>query len=73
MFWLLACLSHRSYKALIGGYLHYALSDLTGYTPQQLIIQPGFVGYDPHISGSLWGEPWRLMEQERVTLCNLLT
>jgi hypothetical protein len=33
---------------LIAGYLHYGISDLTGFSAQQIILKPGFTGYDKH-------------------------
>jgi hypothetical protein len=38
----------RCYKSLIAGYLHYGISDLTGFSAQQIILKPGFTGYDKH-------------------------
>lgn len=40
---------------MIGGYLHYALSDLTGCMPQQLVLKAGFQGYAPIKEEELWG------------------
>ena len=36
---------HGSYKALIGGYVHYGLADLTAFSPIQLVIKPGHQGF----------------------------
>eukprot|EP01035_Chromulina_nebulosa_P022786 gene22786-29502_t len=36
---------HGSYKALIGGYTHYGLADLTGYCPHQIVLREGYVGF----------------------------
>lgn len=38
----------RCYKSLIAGYLHYGIADLTGFSAQQIILKPGFTGYDKH-------------------------
>ena len=32
---------HGSYKALIGGFVHYALADLTAFKPIQMVIKAG--------------------------------
>ena len=45
---------NRNYKALIGGYLHYALADLTGFIPQQIVMQSGHVGYEEAATRDLW-------------------
>ena len=37
---------HGSYKALIGGYVHNALADLTGFAPHLLVVKPGHQGYE---------------------------
>ena len=34
---------------MIGGYIDYALRDLTGLCSEQLILRPGFPGECPHI------------------------
>ena len=36
---------HGSYKALIGGYVHYGLSDMTGFPPIQMVIKRGHQGF----------------------------
>ena len=36
---------HGCYKALIGGYSHNALSDMTGFSPKLVVLKPGFTGY----------------------------
>mmetsp|Transcript_106957 Transcript_106957/g.310542 ORF Transcript_106957/g.310542 Transcript_106957/m.310542 type:complete len:916 (-) Transcript_106957:9121-11868(-) len=36
---------HGSYKSLIGGFVHNALADLTGYVPELLITKKGHQGY----------------------------
>lgn len=38
----------RCYRSLIAGFLHYGISDLTGFSAQQIILKPGFTGYDKH-------------------------
>lgn len=48
--------TYRCYKSLIGGYLHYALADLTGFIPQQIVTRPGYVGYDAQATRDLWGK-----------------
>jgi len=36
---------HGSYKALIGGYVHYGLGDMTGFSPIQMVIKEGHQGF----------------------------
>lgn len=36
---------HGCYKALIGGYVHFGLADMTGFAPRLVGIQPGHMGY----------------------------
>jgi len=36
---------HGNYKALIGGYSHNALGDMTGYSPRLVGLKPGHMGY----------------------------
>jgi hypothetical protein len=36
---------HGCYKALIGGYSHFALGDMTGFPPHAIILKKGFLGY----------------------------
>ena len=46
---------HGSYKALIGGYTHYGLADLTGYCPHQIVLREGYVGFAEKYEGNeLW-------------------
>lgn len=46
---------HGCYKALIGGYVHFGLADMTGFAPRLVGIQPGHMGYsDAFTSDQLW-------------------
>ena len=36
---------HGCYKALIGGYTHYGLADMTGFSPRLIVMKTGFPGY----------------------------
>lgn len=46
---------HGSYKALIGGYVHYGLGDMTGYCPRLLVLKPGFPGYaEKYTDDQVW-------------------
>ena len=43
------------YKALIGGYSHFGLADMTGYSPRLVGLKPGYMGYSNDITdASLW-------------------
>lgn len=46
---------HGCYKALIGGFTHYGLGDMTGFSPRLIVLKPGFSGYsEPHSEESVW-------------------
>ena len=46
---------HGCYKALIGGYVHLGLGDLTGFSPRLIGMKPGYMGYsDPIDEEQLW-------------------
>jgi len=46
---------HGCYKALIGGYVHLGLGDLTGFSPRLIGMRPGYMGYsDPIEEDQLW-------------------
>lgn len=51
---------HGSFSAIVGGYTHYALGDLTGYSPRQIVFKEGFVG-----SEGKWDEEsvWKVLNQ----------
>ena len=36
---------HGCYKAIIGGYSHNALADMTGYSPRLVVMKKGFPGF----------------------------
>lgn len=36
---------HGCYKALIGGYVHNAIADLTGFPPELLVLKKGHAGF----------------------------
>ena len=46
---------HGSYKALIGGYTHFGLADMTGYCPRLIVLKEGFTGYsEEYDDQELW-------------------
>jgi len=46
---------HGCYKALIGGYTHYGLADMTGFSPRLIVMKPGFPGYCvPYEEEEMW-------------------
>lgn len=59
---------HGSYKALIGGYSHYALGDMTGFCPRLIVIKPGFTGYCEDYSDD---EVWKILERYKKWNCLL--
>ena len=57
---------HGCYKALIGGYSHHALSDMTGYCPKLITLKPGFPGYSESLDKE---EVWKLLQRYRSWNC----
>ena len=57
---------HGCYKALIGGYSHFALSDMTGYCPKLVTLKPGFPGYSDALNAD---EVWQLLERYKSWGC----
>jgi hypothetical protein len=57
---------HGCYKALIGGFTHFGLGDLTGFCPHQIILQKGFAGFDKEYSDD---ELWKLLKRYRDWDC----
>jgi len=57
---------HGCYKALIGGYTHFGLADLTGYCPRLLVLRKGYLGfseaYDPE-------DLWKTLMRYKKTGC----
>jgi hypothetical protein len=49
---------HGSYGALVGGFTHYGLADMTGYCPRLIVIKPGFMGYSEKYDEE---DIWRLL------------
>lgn len=51
---------HGCYKALIGGYSHNALADMTGFSPRLMVLKPGFTGYSESLDKEeVWKMLWR--------------
>lgn len=47
---------HGCYKALIGGFTHYGLADMTGFCPRLLVMREGYLGYsEPYRPEDVWG------------------
>lgn len=59
---------HGCYKALIGGYSHYALGDMTGFCPRLLVLKPGFTGYCEQYSDK---QVWELLKRYKTWNCLL--
>ena len=49
---------HGCYKALIGGYSHYALGDMTGFSPQLVGLREGYMGFSDKLDRE---EVWNLL------------
>eukprot|EP01040_Poterioochromonas_malhamensis_P005074 gene5074-5439_t len=48
------------YKALIGGYTHYGLADMTGFCPRLVVFREGFLGYSEKYSDD---EIWTMLNK----------
>jgi hypothetical protein len=46
------------YKALIGGYTHYGLADMTGFCPRLVVLREGYLGYSEKYNDK---EVWELL------------
>lgn len=51
---------HGCYKALIGGFVHYGIADMTGYCPRLIVLKEGLVGYAQKFSKD---DIWNLLKQ----------
>lgn len=46
---------HGCYKALIGGFTHYGLADMTGFCPRLVVMREGYLGYsEPYCPEDVW-------------------
>ena len=53
---------HGCYKALIGGYSHYALGDMTGFSPQLVGLREGYMGFSDKLDRE---EVWNLLTEHK--------
>lgn len=51
---------HGCYKALIGGYTHNGLADMTGFCPRLIVMREGFLGYSEKYQKD---DIWKLLVQ----------
>lgn len=49
---------HGCYKALIGGYSHYALADMTGFSPRLIGLKEGYMGFSDRFDPE---EVWKIL------------
>jgi Calpain family cysteine protease len=55
---------HGCYKALIGGYSHYALGDMTGFSPRLIGLKEGYMGFSDKLSAeSVWEMLWKYIKE----------
>ena len=57
---------HGCYKALIGGFSHNALADMTGFCPRLVVLKPGFTGFSEQYSPD---EVWELLCRYKAWNC----
>ena len=53
-------LFHLSWIPTVGGYSHYALGDMTGYSPRMIGLKPGYLGYAEALGSE---EIWSTLER----------
>eukprot|EP01033_Poteriospumella_lacustris_P005213 gene5213-3723_t len=51
---------HGCYKALIGGYTHYGLADMTGFSPRLVVMREGYLGFSQRYEPD---DLWALMSR----------
>ncbi|KAJ1399835.1 hypothetical protein B484DRAFT_245813 [Ochromonadaceae sp. CCMP2298] len=54
---------HGCYKALIGGFTHYGLADMTGFCPRLIVMREGYLGFSEKHAPD---EIWRLLRQYKT-------
>jgi hypothetical protein len=63
---------HGCYKALIGGYTHYGLADMTGFSPRLIVMREGYLGfsqkYEPN---DLWALLQRYSSWKSMMGCSI--
>jgi hypothetical protein len=58
---------HGCYKALIGGFTHNGLADMTGFCPRLIVMREGYLGYsEPYSDEDVWAlltrfKAWRCL------------
>jgi hypothetical protein len=63
---------HGSYKSLIGGYVHSAVADITGFMPQLIVMKPGHQGFHDAIpEEDLWALLLRLRQWRSLMGCSI--
>ena len=63
---------HGCYKALIGGYVHFGLADLTGYSPRLVGLKEGYMGYSDSLSkDEIWDMLTRYTEWGCLMGCSI--
>lgn len=63
---------HGCYKALIGGFTHYGLADLTGYCPRLLVLKEGYLGFaEKYEEDELWNTLMRYKRNGFLMGCSI--
>lgn len=57
---------HGCYKALIGGYSHYALGDMTGFCPRLVVLKEGIPGFTRNYPSN---EVWEMINKYQSWGC----
>eukprot|EP01038_Epipyxis_sp_PR26KG_P009214 gene9214-12425_t len=57
---------HGCYKALIGGFTHYGLADMTGFCPRLIVMKQGYIGYSEAFSDE---DIWKLLNRYKKWKC----
>ena len=62
------CIHSGAYDCLIGGYIDYGLSDLTGMVSEQVVLRESHLGYHGTTGKLLKRDPKRHEERKKVSV-----
>lgn len=63
---------HGCYKSLIGGFTHYGLADMTGYSPRLIVMKEGYLGYSESYSpDEIWTMLTRYFQWQCLLGCSI--
>lgn len=63
---------HGCYKALIGGFSHNGLADMTGYCPRLIVLRKGYLGYsEEYQPQEIWDMLCKYKERKSLMGCSI--